>query len=304
MVSSVISKNSEILFLYEAKLTNPNGDPDDENRPRMDPKTRRNLVSDVRLKRYFRDYAASKLGEDHVWVVKPGGRTVDATERFDQFGRDPGRVLSECIDARLFGATFPLKPEEAGRKKGQSIAYTGPVQFSWGISLHPVDLVDSRSITSEFSGAQAGYGTIGKDYRVYYSLIAFYGAVSARRARDTGATEEDLMRLDDWLWDALVTETVTRSKIGQRPLLYLRAEYGRPEDMMGDLRRFIAVDWDEPVRDISNVRPELSGLASRLKAADAVYLRCADDFGACGQLRGQLETSKVRSLPHGERNSR
>jgi len=303
MVSSVISKNSEILFLYEAKLTNPNGDPDDENRPRMDPKTRRNLVSDVRLKRYFRDYAASKLGEGHVWVVKPGGRTVDATERFDQFGRDPGRVLSECIDARLFGATFPLKSEEAGRK-GQSIAYTGPVQFSWGISLHPVDLVDSRSITSEFSGAQAGYGTIGKDYRVYYSLIAFYGAVSARRARDTGATEEDLMRLDDWLWDALVTETVTRSKIGQRPLLYLRAEYGRPEDMMGDLRRFIAVDWDEPVRDISNVRPELSGLASRLKAADAVYLRCADDFGACGQLRGHLETSKVRSLPHGERNSR
>ena len=26
--------NSEILYLYDAKLTNPNGDPDEENRPR------------------------------------------------------------------------------------------------------------------------------------------------------------------------------------------------------------------------------------------------------------------------------
>jgi len=302
MASPVISKNSEILFIYEAKGANPNGDPDDENRPRMDPKTRRNFVSDVRLKRYFRDYAASKLGEGHVWVLKPGGRTVDATERFDRFERSPEKVLSECIDARLFGAVIPIKSEKAS-ERGQSIAYTGPVQFSWGFSLHPVDLHDFRSITSVFSGTEAGYGTIGKDYRVYYSLIAFYGAVSARRARDTGATEEDLMRLDDWLWDALVTETVTRSKIGQRPLLYLRAEYGRPEGMMGDLRRFIAVNWDEPVRDISNVRPEFSELASRLKAADAVYLRCADDFGACEQLKEQLEKDKVRSLPHGERKS-
>jgi CRISPR-associated protein Csh2 len=303
MSSSVISKNSEILFLYEAKNANPNGDPDDENRPRMDPKTRRNFVSDVRLKRYFRDYAASKLGENHVWVVKPGGRTVDATERFAQFGNDPRKVLSECVDARLFGVVISKKSEEA-RKRGQSIAYTGPVQFSWGFSLHPVDLYDFPSITSEFSATVMGYGTIGKDYRVYYSLIAFYGAVSARRARDTGATEEDLMRLDDWLWDALVTETITRSKIGQRPLLYLRAEYGRPEDMMGDLRRFIAVNWNEPVRDISDVRLDFSELASRLKAADAIYLRCADDFSACGQLRGQLGTSKVRPLPHGERKSR
>ncbi len=28
--------NAEILFLYEAKDANPNGDPDAENRPRMD----------------------------------------------------------------------------------------------------------------------------------------------------------------------------------------------------------------------------------------------------------------------------
>ncbi|MFY9411841.1 MAG: type I CRISPR-associated protein Cas7, partial [Dethiobacteria bacterium] len=45
---SVIEQNSEILFLYDAKLCNPNGDPDDENRPRMDYDRERCLVSDVR----------------------------------------------------------------------------------------------------------------------------------------------------------------------------------------------------------------------------------------------------------------
>ncbi len=58
--------DGDILYLYDAKLTNPNGDPDDENRPRMDEATGRNLVSDVRLKRYLRDYWLD-AGED-IWV--------------------------------------------------------------------------------------------------------------------------------------------------------------------------------------------------------------------------------------------
>lgn len=65
--------NSEILLIYEAKLCNPNGDPDMENRPRIDPKTNINLVSDVRLKRFFRDYIAEKFGEDFVYVTKIKG---------------------------------------------------------------------------------------------------------------------------------------------------------------------------------------------------------------------------------------
>ncbi|MDP7982401.1 MAG: type I-B CRISPR-associated protein Cas7/Csh2 [Conexivisphaerales archaeon] len=295
----VISKNSEILLLYEAKLTNPNGDPDDENRPRMDPKTKRNLVSDVRLKRYFRDYVEQRLGNARVWVAKVDEKSVDATQRLAQFGNDPDRVMRECIDARLFGATFTKKAEGRG-EKGESIAYAGPVQFSWGFSLHPVDIVDSRSITSVFSGAQVGYGTIGKDYRVYYSLIAFYGAVSAARAKATGATDDDLKLLDNSLWDALVTETVTRSKIGQRPLLYLRAEHREPEHMLGDLRRFVrATPRTESVRDLSDLELDLSGLVPGLgrPETERVYLRCAEDLqGVCGVIRSL--PGKVQDLPH------
>ena len=45
---STIKQNGEILFLYDCKMCNPNGDPDDENRPRMDYDRERCLVSDVR----------------------------------------------------------------------------------------------------------------------------------------------------------------------------------------------------------------------------------------------------------------
>lgn len=55
-IKTDVKCNHEILFLYDACLCNPNGDPDEENRPRMDYETRRNLVSDVRLKRYLRDH--------------------------------------------------------------------------------------------------------------------------------------------------------------------------------------------------------------------------------------------------------
>ena len=46
----------EILFLYEARDCNPNGDPLDENRPRTDPETGEATVTDVRIKRTVRDY--------------------------------------------------------------------------------------------------------------------------------------------------------------------------------------------------------------------------------------------------------
>ncbi|MGI0086113.1 MAG: type I CRISPR-associated protein Cas7, partial [Nitrososphaerales archaeon] len=41
-------------------MSNPNGDPD-ENRPRIDPLTKRNLVTDFRLKRTIRDYLSRNL---------------------------------------------------------------------------------------------------------------------------------------------------------------------------------------------------------------------------------------------------
>ncbi|PSN82704.1 type I-B CRISPR-associated protein Cas7/Csh2 [Candidatus Marsarchaeota G1 archaeon BE_D] len=299
----LVGNNSEILFLYEAKNTNPNGDPDDENRPRMDYKTGINYVTDVRLKRYFRDYLTLRYGEKYVWVTKINNQHVDATKRLELLqGKD---VIAQCIDARLFGATIPIKGR--GKEKGKSESYIGPVQFSWGFSLHKVELMDTQTITSVFTGRtgeeeQEGeetrmYGNIGKDYRVYYSLIAFYGAVSGERSKVLKLTEYDLKILDNFLWDALLNETITRSKIGQRPIAYLRIEYKNSSFLLGDLRRFLDVKFNDPVRTEKDIEVNYSRFINEIKTnkdlIKSVYIR-----GLSSGLFGDDLSNLVKVLPH------
>jgi len=275
-MNNYYSKNSEILFLYDAKLTNPNGDPDDENKPRMDYDKEVNLVSDVRLKRYIRDYLDSKGYE--IFVSKIEGETVDATKRLEKLlnknklgaltMEDLDTILSKLIDVRLFGATMPIKAQEGER--GASSTFTGPVQFTWGYSLNKVELVKSNSITSLFAGRTEGgkgeYGTFGKDWRLYYSLIAFYGIVSGYRAEYTRLTEDDVLLLDDAMINAIPQMASTRSKVGQKPRLYLRIEYKNRGIFLGDLRGKIKLDNIEGLRDISDYELEVSELLEFLSS--------------------------------------
>jgi len=245
-MGEIYSKNSEVLFLYDAHLTNPNGDPDDENRPRFDYDTNRNLVSDVRLKRYIRDYLQNKGKE--IFVSKVNDQTVDATERIKStFGKNVSEedILNTFIDVRLFGATIPIKSQT----KGSSFTFTGPVQFTWGYSLHKAQLLESSGITSTFAGrtesGKGEHGTMGKDWRVKYSLIGFYGLISGWRAQKTKLKDEDVELLDSAIINSLKLITSTRSKIGQKPRLYIRVEYKDSETLLGDLRDLLIITTKE-----------------------------------------------------------
>jgi len=293
-------KNSEILLLYDVKLANPNGDPDDENRPRIDPKNKTNLVTDVRLKRFFRDYVIAKYGEEHIWVSKQNGKNVDATERLDFF-RNTDKVLEKAIDVRLFGATIPKKKGEK-ESRGESYSYIGPLQFAWGYSLHKVDMVDTRSITSILSGRVSeegkSYQNIGKDYRVYYSLIAFYGALNKYRASAVNCKENDVKIFDNFMWEALKTESITRSKIGHYPHLYLRVELDDEESYMGDLRRFISVKQkEESIRKFEDLELDFSKLLEVIKK-HKIYVYCSDEIN--GLFCDKLDKEYSIFLPHKE----
>ncbi len=276
--------NSDILLIYDAKMCNPNGDPDDENKPRMDYATKRNLVSDVRLKRYMRDYWAKQDRE--IFVSSVNGQTVDATQRLawaiiKNPKKFPGKeeeiqaldkklqkekakanadditkIIGEkqkltelFIDVKLFGATMPITHP----KTGTSYTFTGPVQFNWGYSLNKVEIVESSSITSHFAGRtkkerEEQYGAIGKDWRVYYSLLAFHGILSAKRAEETGLKGTDIELLDNSLIKAIPSEATTRSKIGQTPRLLLRIEYS-DDTFIGDLRRYVKLHANQNIRE-------------------------------------------------------
>src|SRR3954467_10958234 len=72
-----LSSRREFLFLYDIKMGNPNGDPD-ENRPRVLPDGT-HYVTDVRLKRFVRDYFKSQGKE--ILVDTKEGVTTNLTGR-------------------------------------------------------------------------------------------------------------------------------------------------------------------------------------------------------------------------------
>ena len=253
----MIEKNGQILYLYDAKLTNPNGDPDEENRPRMDYEREINLVSDLRLKRYIRDYLLD-IGYP-LYIQKIDGVPVTPEVRLQDLEGKSDIVQTAkdtFIDVRLFGATIPVK------KDNHSI--TGAVQFNWGYSLNQVKLLES-SITSHFaSGDKKTMGSIGKDYRVQYSLLAFSGVISAKRAEYTGLTNDDIKLLDKAMVNAIPL-LATRSKIGQQPRLYIRLELIDKETTLKDLRSYITFKPKvESVRDITECYLEIARLIDYL----------------------------------------
>jgi CRISPR-associated protein Csh2 len=323
MSEEEIKQNSEVLYLYDARLTNPNGDPDEENKPRMDYETGRNLVSDVRLKRYLRDYWLSlkadvwkELGYPHtqdVWVRRleeeGAEKVVSAKQRIDQLAKEFGKsnakeaskdpnfrhwLLERLVDIRLFGATMPIG-DEGGR--GASLTLTGPVQFSWSYSLNRAEILPSSTITSHFSGREqeekGEYGTMGKDWRIKYSFLASYGTVSSWRARHTRLTSRDLKLLDRSMRDALPLMATTRSKIGQTPRLYMRIEYKDDRTFLGDLRGSIGLKKAERLEKLQDVELEYTGVVDRLKSArnrvSRVVLWVHDSFVDGATMREALE---------------
>jgi len=295
--------NADILFLYDAKLCNPNGDPDDENKPRMDDLTRRCLVSDVRLKRYLRDYwieaGRSRNGDgdgsvdaevqrQDVWIRKgDDGETVTASKRLidlaQQFTKQTSKsvevtkpspeflswLLSRLIDVRLFGATMPIKAGDGGA--GGSTSITGPVQFNWGYSLHPVEIVPTSTITSLFAGRDTAgkgeHGTFAKDWRLFYALIGFHGHVAKERGAASGLQPADIDRLEDAILRALSQEATSRSKLGQTPRLYLQICYKGSAPALGDPRDYVNVETDLPeerLRSVQDVRLNVDRLIKKL----------------------------------------
>jgi CRISPR-associated protein Csh2 len=247
-------KNSEILFLYDAKMTNPNGDLDNANKPRMDYETDTNLVSDVRLKRYIRDYLEHFENED-LFISNKYENSKEAAEKLKKKGKEQ----KDCKDVKFFGAVLA--------DKGANTHFTGPIQFNWGYSLNKVELNESKSITSSFNGGEG----IGKDYRVKYSFIAFSGNINSKNAENLELNQEDINLFDKAMIRSIPLAK-TRSKIGQTPRLYLRIELKDDKSFLKDLRDYTKLDKNEVYNSIEDIKLNLSKLKEYIeKNKEKIY---------------------------------
>lgn len=264
---SNLTNKSELLFLYDIKDANPNGDPLDENKPRIDEETGHNIVTDVRLKRTIRDYLYAYKGYDgtndkdiFVREIADAKKEIqDGKARARDFDGQRDDILRQCIDIRLFGGTIPL-PED-------SITLTGPVQFKMGRSLHPVVVKHIKGTGAFASKEGAKQRTFREEDVLYYSLIAFHGIVNPTAAKDSRATRDDIDLLLEGLWEG-TKNLISRSKFGQMPRFLLKINYSSPNFFMGDLDRMVRVRTGVPfekLRDIEELQLDVAQLQDSLK---------------------------------------
>jgi CRISPR-associated protein Csh2 len=278
---AAIQDRMEFLFLYETKDCNPNGDPLDENRPRIDPETGVATVTDVRIKRTVRDYLYQVKGleilvrdtEDEEGYLKDGkGRCDDFLEAAEVTKDDTIAsmvskvritILEKCIDTRLFGSTLPV---EFGKKKS-SIKLTGPVQLSgFNRSLHRVSPQVIQGTAAFASGKKATQKSFREDHLLPYALIASYGVVNEVAARTTGLSEEDVDLLLEGLWRG--TESlISRSKMGHQPLFLMRVRY-KDGHRIGDLAGRLSLQTEKEetqIRSVEDYQVDLTKLFDALE---------------------------------------
>ena len=254
---SELAKHSEILFLWDAKMTNPNGDMLNDNAPRYDESDRRAVVSDVRVKRTIRDDLQYRKGK--TVFVNNAEQVQSAETRFAELKstlneKDDKKVFLSCIDNRLFGGVAPKS----------NLQIIGTVQFSWAKSLN-----ETETILSQGTGAFGKDNSLNKTFRtdnyIPYGLFAMYGTINSLSANKTNASEEDVADMLDSMWQGTKLLN-TRSKVGQKPRMLIRVIY-KDTYMIGLLDELVNIDNEnsQQLRTFSECELNFSALLRSLK---------------------------------------
>lgn len=238
-IPETLTSRREFFFCYDIRMGNPNGDPD-ENRPRILP-DRTFYVTDVRLKRFVRDYL--KMRDNDILVDSIEGRTTNLTGRVGAYLEQKGQreadgqdlvniILDSFIDARLFGSTLAFKKgeeKEAGVKprewKPDPKTLTGAVQIEQGEVLHPAEEVDIRGTSIFGSAEEKRQGTFTENVVLRYGLVGFGGIANEHSAAKMRLTDADYSELLRALWNGVRSAGNTRTKVGQVPRLLVSIVY-------------------------------------------------------------------------------
>lgn len=320
-----LSGRREFLFLYDIKMGNPNGDTD-ENRPRVLPDGTY-YVTDVRLKRFSRDFLKSRKYE--ILVDSIEGRTTNLTGRVVHYlvkngkekaeGKELVKVLLDAfIDARLFGSSLAFKAEKFKDEKGKDQTWepkpepktlTGAVQINMGEVLHRAESVDIHGTSVFGSDESKSQGTFTSYYGLRYALIGFSGVANEHSAELSRLSDEDYELLLRSLWHGVRSAGNTRTKVGQVPRLLLSVDYQPGEEFQfGRLHDYVKLlaatekeekEWASP----DDYQLDLSKLMTRINEQkgriSTVRYALSKDIVLTEQLPKNWEEIAIEDLPKG-----
>lgn len=216
---SVINNKYDFSIFFDVQNGNPNGDPDANNMPRIDPETGYGIVTDVCIKRKIRNYVemVKKDSAGYDIYIRQGAVLNDQDKRaldglgiknFDKEVKEKKTDIDIKVrdfmcrtffDVRTFGAvmtTFMKGALNSGQVRG-------PVQLCFAQSIDPVvprDITLTRVALATAAEAKEKRGTMGGKSIIPYGLYRMDGFVSANLARTTGFSQEDLQIL----WKSII----------------------------------------------------------------------------------------------------
>lgn len=197
----------DFAIIFSVEHANPNGDPLNGNRPRVDYEGF-GEVSDVCLKRKIRNRLLADGQSIFVQSddnKKDGMTSLKNRAESEKYGlgkdtfnskktkpEDAARFACEkWIDVRSFGQLFAFS---GTGKDGVSIPIRGPVTIQSAFSVEPVSVTSTqitKSVSGEGDGTKKSSDTMGMKHRVDKAVYVTYGAMSPQLAERTGFSNED-----------------------------------------------------------------------------------------------------------------
>ncbi len=307
-------EKSEIIFLYEGKFTVPNGDPF-TGEQRYDDETKRILISDVRIKRYIRDYFIEQNllnpGKYEVYVfndksqVEEGSKESGASARMKSlwakyYPTKPNKkeienaaleLMQKCIDVRLFGGI--------STEKEAAVNITGPIQFALlNPSLNKSDLRIHQNTSVFSSSADKSRGAIGTTTIVPYSINQIHGWINPYSAIESKLTNDDIKELFKALWNS-INNSNTRSKSNQDSVLLIQVVYKNANDKVYETNKLISIKSDkeeEQIREMEDYTFDFSKLAEVAESNKISEIRYYTEIESIKNAIKTLNIDKIKEM--------
>lgn len=214
---ATLENKIDFAVILRVTKANPNGDPLNGNRPRMD-YDGFGEISDVCIKRKIRD-RLMEMKEHSVLIQCDERKTDDARSIKSRIenslktelnsGRKELFAKAACakwFDVRAFGQVFAFTSDKKKGKKsvegeepasdtGISIGVRGPVTVHSAFSketIRPESIQITKSLnTEDVENDKKGPDTMGMKHRIDKGVYVFYGSINAQLAERTGFSNED-----------------------------------------------------------------------------------------------------------------
>lgn len=221
-----MANTREYIVFSDTIMANYNGDMINDNRPRQDEKTGKGEMSDVRIKRYYRDelenrgekvFVKPTMNDKGAFIDCKGAAKKIISEEGIKKEELESKLKNEYKDVRLFGAVV-TEPK---------FNITGPLQIMWSRTVHEVEIKFAQG-TSVFAGkSEAKQGTIWSKYFTPYALFKtymVYNDVTAKR-QNIEISEEDLEEFKDVLINGIKNYKSTSKN--QMPRILIEVIYNK-----------------------------------------------------------------------------